>query len=71
MCIRDRCEVKFFDAETIPNKAVIEIDGIVYINLFPLSMLQEMIEDYSNVSAPSFTNLEIAKRIIAYRVHDA
>ena len=64
-------EVNFFDVETIPNDLLIEINGIKYINLFPFFMLQEMIEDYSNLTDQVLSDIDIAKRLLDYRIKDA
>lgn len=61
-------EIAFFDAEKIPNRLIIDIDGIIYENLFPLNLAQEMVEEL-NVS--NLTDLEIAKRILEFREKDA
>ena len=64
-------EVRFFDAEAIPNKLVIEVDGIRYVNLFPLPMTQEMIEEYAKRSDQKFSDKEIAQKLLDYRIKDA
>src|SRR5690242_14987070 len=57
-------EVKFFDVDTVPNNLEIVVDGIKYINLFPLVMLQEMVSDYIALKDDKLSNEEIAKRIL-------
>jgi len=64
-------EIRFFDAETIPNNLVIEVDGINYVNLFPLPMTQEIVEGYANLSAPKLNDIEIAQKLLDYRIKDA
>ncbi len=64
-------EVRFFDVDTIPNNLEIDIEGIHYVNLFPLVMMQEIIQDYSNLTTPKPSNTEIAKRLLEYRIKDA
>lgn len=63
--------IRFFDAETIPNELEIEVDGIKYINLFPVTMLQEMVEDYYNARDQKFTEDEISQNLLDYRIKDA
>lgn len=63
--------VKFFDVDTIPNNLEIVVDDVKYVNLFPLTILQEMVEDYSNQLTPQLTNKEIARKLIEYREKDA
>jgi hypothetical protein len=64
-------EVVFFDAEKIPDDVMIEVNGIKYINLFPLPMLQEMVEEYHNTYGEKMQDFEIAKNILDYRIKDA
>jgi len=64
-------EVKLFDAESIPNDSEIEIDGKRFVNLFPLAMAQEMVEDFSNAYSNILSDKEIADRLINYRINDA
>lgn len=64
-------DVMFFNAESIPNELVIEIDGNKYENLLPLYMAQEMVEEYVNVYGNKVSDLEIAKRLLDYSEKDA
>jgi hypothetical protein len=59
----------FFNSNKIPPKLVIEIDGMKYENLFPLNLLQEMVEEYPLLDK-GLTDLEIAERIIDYRFNE-
>ena len=63
-------EVMLFDAETIPNQLVIETEGSRYINVFPLQMLQEMVEEYVK-QQPGLKDEEILNNILKYREKDA
>jgi hypothetical protein len=64
-------EVKLFDAEAIPNNLAIDINGIRYVNLFPLPMAQEMVEEFAGLSKGKFTSIEAEKKLLDYRVKDA
>ena len=64
-------DVVFFDAESIPNELLIEIDGTKYENLFPLYMAQEIVEEYVNVYKNEISDLEIAEKLLEYRQKDA
>ncbi|MCC9020219.1 MULTISPECIES: hypothetical protein [Flavobacterium] len=63
-------DILFFDAEKIPNKLILEVEGVTYENLFPLNMAQDMIEEFVGTNA-SASDLEIAEFIINYRKKDA
>lgn len=63
-------QIIFFDAEKIPNKLIIDIEGVIYENLFPLNMAQDMVEEFVS-NNPSASDLEIAKFLIKYREKDA
>jgi hypothetical protein len=58
-------EVKFFNAEMPELKRVMMINNTKYFNLFPLSVLKEMIEDWLQ-QFPNVTNEKIAQGIIGY-----
>lgn len=64
-------EIVFFDVDKIPGMLEITVDGIRYVNLFPLEMLQEMVQDYSKLSSGKLSDSEIAKKILDYRMRDA
>jgi hypothetical protein len=64
-------DIRFFDAEKIPNKLLIEVDGIKHVNFFPLYLAQEMVEDYTNLKDEKLSDEEIAKRMLKYRLKDA
>lgn len=64
-------DVVFFNAESIPNELLIEIDGTKYENLFPLYMAQEMVEEYVNIYKNELSDLEIANKLLEYRQKDA
>lgn len=61
-------EMRFFNAEEIEGKLEMEYEGKKYVNLFPLDLLMEIYEDYANTEG---TDLEIAERIMSYRIKDA
>ena len=61
-------KMRFFNAEEIEGKLEMEYEGNKYINLFPLDLLIEIYEDYANTEE---TDLEIAERIMSYRIKDA
>lgn len=63
-------DIVFFDAEKIPNKLTIEIEGVTYENLFPLNMAQDIVEEFASNNA-SASDLEIAEFLINYREKDA
>lgn len=62
--------IVFFDAEKIPTKLIIEIEGVTYENLFLLNMAQDMVEEFASTNA-SASDLEIAEFLINYREKDA
>jgi hypothetical protein len=66
-----RAEIIFVDAETMPGTIEVEIDGVNYINLLPLFMLQEMVEEFANLEGKHMTDVQIANRIIEYSINDA
>jgi len=63
-------EIVFFNAEEIPNKLIINIEGTTYENLFPLNLTQEMVEELE-ASNKKISDIEIAKRLLEYREKDA
>ena len=63
-------EVSFYDAETIPNQLEIRIGGACYINLMPLHMVREFVNDYRSLS-PDAKILDTARILLDYRINDA
>ncbi len=64
-------EIVFFDATKIPNKLIIDINGVQYKNLFPLYLAQEMVQEYDKFNNYKLSDLEIAKKLLEYRLKDA
>jgi len=63
-------EIVFFDYDNIPPKNEFELDGVKYVELFPLSLLEDLISDFS--ALPEYnTDLKLAKRLLKYRINDA
>ncbi len=61
-------EIFFFDSDKIPPTIEFEVNGIQFISFFSLKMAVEMIEEGVN---EGFNYLEIAERMIEYRIYDA
>ena len=63
-------EVTFFNAEEIPNEIIINIDGIKYVNVCPLNMLEDLVNDFvaqdSNIEV-----FELTTKIVSYLEKDA
>jgi hypothetical protein len=65
-------EIIFFDMDKVPEKGLIfEVDGSIYINLFPFSMTQEMVEEYATNYETELSDIEIAELLLDYRINDA
>ncbi|MEC5142138.1 hypothetical protein [Chitinophaga sp. 212800010-3] len=64
-------EIMLFDAESISNELIMEIDGIKYENFFPLFEAREMVEAYVTEYNNKLNNLDIAKRMLDYWYQDA
>jgi hypothetical protein len=62
-------ELVFLNADDPSNKLEMKIEGLIYLNLFPLSMLIDMIQSY--LDEKIYSNLEIAIKILSYREMDA
>jgi hypothetical protein len=66
--INEESELVIFDSEKIEGMIEMEINNEKYYNLFTLDHFVEVFEDYSE---PSGKDIEIAERIINYRINDA
>jgi len=60
--------IYFFDAEQLDGKIEMELNGIKYVNLFPLDYLQDLFEEYS---APGDSDLDTTNKILSFRMNDA
>lgn len=60
-------EIGLFNVEEIPNLLNIKIDNICYINLFPLSLLIELV----TIDFKLINGAELNDKIISYRLNDA
>ncbi|SIT28301.1 hypothetical protein [Chryseobacterium gambrini] len=73
-CLKDsldvHSEVSIFGIEDTDGDLEFEKNGSRFIELFPLEMLQEMVEEYINTYR-NITSSEIAQRLIDYRINDA
>jgi hypothetical protein len=63
-------DIRFFDAEKMSG-LYLDIDGIKYVNVFPLTMAQELVGDFMKLYGPDATNETLAKRLFQYRLNDA
>ena len=61
--------VQLFDAEAMPNKLHVSVDGIEYVNLFPLRMVRDFVEEIT--LNDGVADSEIAASLIKYRINDA
>ena len=52
-------EYYFFNAEEVPGVRMFEEEGIKYENLCPLSMLEDLVNDFTNQN-PDISDLELA-----------
>lgn len=64
-------EVKFFAIEETEDDLVYEKDGIRYEQFFPIDYAIELIESDLDLKGKGYSNLEIAKRLLEYRIKDA
>jgi hypothetical protein len=58
----------FFNAEELSGNIEFKVNGIKFINLFPLDYL---LDYYNDIKCDDKTDLEIATEIINYRLHNA
>ncbi|GEM_PF-5407602 len=58
----------FFDGEKIEGRIEMKVNDKKYYNLFTLDLLVEVCTDYYS---PDSTDVEIAEKIISYRINDA
>ncbi len=63
-------EVAIFGIEETDGDLIFEKDENKYVELFPLEMTQEMIEEYIN-TYKGISNIKIAESLLNYRINDA
>lgn len=63
-------EYYFLNAEEVPGTRIFEEEGIKYENLCPLSMLEDLVSDFTNQN-PRISHLELAERVLDYIENDA
>lgn len=61
-------ELKFFDIEETDDRLHYESNRISYVQLFPLDYIIELTAD---LKIEGYSELEIAKRLLDYRIKDA
>ncbi|AZB19729.1 hypothetical protein EG352_19100 [Chryseobacterium indologenes] len=74
VCLKDsldmNSEVAIFGIEETDGDLIFEKDENKYVELFPLEMTQEMIEEYIN-TYKGISNIKIAESLLNYRINDA
>lgn len=63
-------DIHIFEIEETDDDLIYENNGLKFIQLFPLEMTQEMVEEYVN-TYKGISYYEIAQRLIDYRINDA
>jgi hypothetical protein len=63
-------EIKFFAIEETEDDLVYEKDGMQYEQLFPIDYAIGLIESDLKLKRKGYSNLEIAKRLLEYRIKD-
>ena len=64
-------EVSIFEIEETEDQLIFEKDGVRYIELFPIEHASQLIEFDLNLKRTGFSDIEIAKRLLEYRINDA
>jgi hypothetical protein len=63
-------EIQFFDMEETEDELVYQKNGMTYVQLFPVEYAIELIDDL-DLRGKNYTDSEIARRLIEYRIKDA
>jgi hypothetical protein len=64
-------ELSFFSIEETEDYLIFNKDGVQYIQLFPAYYAVNLIESDLDLLNRGFTNLQIANRLLDYRINDA
>jgi hypothetical protein len=66
-----KSEISIFEIEETDDDLVFEKDGETYIQLFPIEYAIELIESDLELKDNEYSDLEIAQRLLEYRIKDA
>jgi hypothetical protein len=66
-----KSEITIFEIEKTGDNLIFEKDGEKYFQLFPVDNVVELIESDLQLKDKGFSNLEIAQRLLEYRLNDA
>jgi hypothetical protein len=65
-------EIKLFEIEETGGNLTFEKNGIPYVEFFPAYYAMEFVESYCDgPGGKAYTDLNIAKRLLEYRIKDA
>lgn len=64
-------EVYIFSVEETEDDLIFEKDGTSYVQLFPVEYAVYLIENILQLKDGNYSNIEIANRVLAYRLTDA
>ncbi len=64
-------EIIFFDIEETEDDLIFEKNGFNYIQLFPIDYASELIVNDLNLKNKGYSDLEIAFKLLQYRLNDA
>lgn len=64
-------EVYIFDLEETDGKMNYTKDGVTYIQIFPLDLAIDLIESDLQLKDKGYSDLQIARRLLEYRIYDA
>ena len=66
-----KSEISVFEIEETEDDLVFEKDGEKYFQLFPIDYVIELIESDLELKDKGYSDLEIAKRLLDFRLKDA
>jgi hypothetical protein len=66
-----KSEISIFEIEETEDDLIFEKNGERYFQLFPIEYAIELVESDLDLKDKEYSNLEIAKRLLSYRLKDA
>ena len=66
-----KSEISIFEIEETKDDLLFEKDGIKYYQLFPVDYAVELIESDLDLRNKGYSDVEIAQRLLEYRLNDA